>query len=84
MSMNLRHDRHSRPRISICKDSSSSVLKYGAFLYIHAQLPNGELVALRFRSCDDHILRCDRPRRGPSCAQRRSSRIVIGDIAHTS
>ena len=84
MNMSFRHNNHARPSSSSCKGTPGSILKYEAFLYIHAQLPNGEFVALRFRNCDGHILRCDQPRRSPSCTRRRSAQIVIGDIEHAS
>jgi hypothetical protein len=59
---------HSRTRSSSCKDSGGSILKYEAFLYIHARLPSGEFVALRMRRSDGHILRCYQHRRtGNAC-----------------
>jgi hypothetical protein len=56
--MSFRNDHHSRTRSSSCKNAPGSILKYEAFLYIHVQLPSGELVALRMRLSDGHILRC--------------------------
>ncbi len=63
--MSFRNDNHSRTRSSSCKDTPGSSLTYEAFLYIHTQLPSGELVALRMRISDGHILRCYQLRRRP-------------------
>jgi hypothetical protein len=46
-----------------CRDTCGSVLNYESFLYVQTQLPSGELVALRMRIYDGHILRCYRHRR---------------------
>jgi hypothetical protein len=61
--MSFRNDNHSRTCSSSCKDTRGSVLKYEAFLYIHAQLPGGEFVALRMRLSEGYILRCYQHRR---------------------
>lgn len=59
---------HSHTRSSSCNAAPGSILKYKAFLYIHTQLPSGELVALRMRISDGQILGCYQRRRRPSCA----------------
>ncbi|MDB6091522.1 MAG: hypothetical protein JWN85_4306 [Gammaproteobacteria bacterium] len=66
--MSFRNDNHSRTRGSICKDIRGSLVKYQAFLYIHAKLPGGEFVALRMRLSDDHI----------QCHQQRETRNACG------
>lgn len=67
--MSFRNANHSHTRSSSCKVAPGSILKYEAFLYIHTQLPSGELVALRMRVSDGQILRCYQRRRRSSCAR---------------
>jgi hypothetical protein len=43
------------------------------FFYIHTQLPSGEVVELRMRISDGHILRCYQRRRCCSCARHPSA-----------
>ena len=76
--MSFRNDNHSRTRSSSCKDTPGSILKYEAFLYIHTQLPSGELVAMRMRISDGHILRCYQRRWRPSCARHCGRMVITG------
>jgi hypothetical protein len=56
--MSFRNGNHSGARSSGCEHTHGSIFEYEAVLYIHAQLPSGELVAVRMRISDGHILRC--------------------------
>lgn len=76
--MSFRNDNHSRTRSWSCKDTPGSILKYEAFLYIHTQLPSGELVAMRMRISDGHILRCYQRRPRPSCARHCGRMVITG------
>jgi MFS family permease len=72
-------DNHSRIRSSSCKYNPGSTLKYEAFLYIHVRLPSGELVALRMKLSDGHILRCyQRRRRTNQCGFRHAVTRAMG------
>jgi hypothetical protein len=59
--MSFRNGNHSGARSSGCKHTHGNIFKYEAVLYIHAQLPSGELVALRMKSSDGQaFLTCSR------------------------
>ena len=68
--MTFRKNHHSRMRSSSCKATPVSILKHGAFLYIHVELVTGELVSFRMRLADSYILRCFQHRRTGSAANR--------------
>jgi hypothetical protein len=71
-NMSFRNDNHSRTRNSSCKDTRGGIFKYAAFLYVHAQLPSGELVAFRTRLSDGHMLRCYQHRLARSACGRQA------------
>jgi hypothetical protein len=71
---------HSRMHSSSCKDTCGSILKQDAFLYIHAELPSGELVAFRMRLSDSDSLRWYQHRRtGNVCGLQRVPRPARGE-----
>lgn len=74
--MSAHHSRihSSRLHSSSCKDTCGSLLKQESFLYIHAELPSGGLVAFRMRLSDSNILRCYQRRLiGYACSLQRVS-----------
>ena len=52
-----------RHRSWSCKGACGSRFRDESFLYVHARLPSGEVVAMRMRLTDGYILGCYRNRR---------------------